>query len=177
MEVDAEVSSDHEGGGGMAATHGFMREVAVALMEVVSKLRVLKGQSHYSNRGAVYGDVPIGFQYVNERDIEHFGNGRSRVQHAFEGQREGRNVLRQQRDDGYTGRRNTRPVPKMPPFTGKEEWTVWSAKFEAIARSYSWDEDDKLDNLLPMIEGQASEFVFAQLPTEFLSDYHELTTE
>ncbi|KAH3725816.1 hypothetical protein DPMN_051665 [Dreissena polymorpha] len=28
-----------------------------------------------------------------------------------------------------------------------------------------------------MIEGQASEFVFAQLPTEVLSDYHELTSE
>ena len=28
-----------------------------------------------------------------------------------------------------------------------------------------------------MIEGQASEFVFAQLPTEVLSDYNELTTE
>ncbi|KAH3809015.1 hypothetical protein DPMN_137378 [Dreissena polymorpha] len=28
-----------------------------------------------------------------------------------------------------------------------------------------------------MIEGQASEFVFAQLLTAVLSDYHELTTE
>ncbi|KAH3717550.1 hypothetical protein DPMN_060342 [Dreissena polymorpha] len=42
---------------------------------------------------------------------------------------------------------------------------------------YGWDEDDKLDILLPMIEGQASEFVFEQLPTEALSDYHELITE
>ncbi|KAH3777043.1 hypothetical protein DPMN_178479 [Dreissena polymorpha] len=39
MEVDAEGSSDHEGGGGMAATHGLMRELAGALKEVVSELQ------------------------------------------------------------------------------------------------------------------------------------------
>ncbi|KAH3711766.1 hypothetical protein DPMN_071440 [Dreissena polymorpha] len=106
-EVDAEVKSDHEGGGGVAATHGLMREVTGALKEAVSELRVLKGQSHYNIREAVNGDVPIGVQYANERDIEHFGNGRKRVQHVFEGQREGMNVYRQQRDDGYTGRRDS----------------------------------------------------------------------
>ncbi|KAH3711786.1 hypothetical protein DPMN_071460 [Dreissena polymorpha] len=70
MEFDAEGSSDHEGGGGMAATHGLMREVARALKEAVSELRVLKGENHYNNREAVNGDIPIGVQYVNERDIE-----------------------------------------------------------------------------------------------------------
>ncbi|KAH3882452.1 hypothetical protein DPMN_006392 [Dreissena polymorpha] len=50
------------------------------------------------------------------------------------------------------------------------------SEIEAIVRRYG-DEDDKLDNLLPIIECQASEIVFAQLPTEVLSDYHELTTE
>ncbi|KAH3822105.1 hypothetical protein DPMN_123876 [Dreissena polymorpha] len=41
-DVDADGSSDHEGGGGMAATHGFMCEVAGALKEVVSEVRILK---------------------------------------------------------------------------------------------------------------------------------------
>ena len=244
IEVDTDGNSDNEGGGGMAATNGFMREVAGALKEVVSELRVLKGQSHYNNRGAFNGDVPVGAQYAHERDIAYFGNGRDIVQHGFGGQREARNGYRQRRDDAYRRdsgnplmereldgiyqrqsmgnrnnchedkdgygegdnenesvhdyrqraparhapradgiyrrpaiRRNTRPVPKIPPFTGKEDWAVWSAKFDAIARRYGWDDDDKLDNLLPMIEGQASEFVFAQLPTEVLSDYHELTSE
>ncbi|KAH3770901.1 hypothetical protein DPMN_172199 [Dreissena polymorpha] len=226
MDVDADGRSDHEGGGGMASTHVFMREEAGALKEVVSELRVLKGQSHYNDRSAVDSDVPIGVQYVNERNIEHVGNGRNRVQRVFGGQREGRNAYRQQRDDGYTGRRdsgspfsivdrnnchedqdcygekddiesdnghacncshapradcvyrrpavrrNTRSIPKKTPITGKEDWTVWSARFDAIARRFCWDDDDKLDNLLPMIEGQASEFVFAQLPTEVLSYYH-----
>jgi len=248
IEVDADGNSDNEGGGGMAATNGFMREVAGALKEVVSELRVLKGQSHYNNRGAFNGDVPVGAQYAHERDNAYFGNSRDSVQHGFSGQRERRNGYRQRRDDAYRHdsgnplmerepdgicqrqsmgnrnnchedkdgygegdsenesdaghvydyrqraparhaprangvyrrpavRRNTRPVPKIPPFTGKEDWAVWSAKFDAIARRFGWDDDDKLDNLLPMIEGQASEFVFAQLPTEVLSDYHELTSE
>ncbi|KAH3813074.1 hypothetical protein DPMN_141523 [Dreissena polymorpha] len=69
MEVDAEESSDYEGGGGMAATHGFMRKVAGALKEVVSELRVLKGQIHYNSMCAVNGDTPIGYQYVNERQV------------------------------------------------------------------------------------------------------------
>ncbi|KAH3840507.1 hypothetical protein DPMN_113957 [Dreissena polymorpha] len=85
----------------MAATNGFMREVAGALTEVVSELRVLKGQSHYNNRGAFNGDVPVGAQYAHERDIAYFGNGRDSVQHGFGGQREARNVYRQRRDDAY----------------------------------------------------------------------------
>lgn len=66
---------------------------------------------------------------------------------------------------------------KIPPFTGREDWSVWLAKFEAIAQRQTWDENDMLDVLLPLIEGQASEFVFAQLPKETLRDYHDLTAE
>ncbi|XP_053385508.1 uncharacterized protein LOC123539473 [Mercenaria mercenaria] len=66
---------------------------------------------------------------------------------------------------------------KIPPFTGKEDWTVWSSKFEAMAHRYGWTEEDKLDNLLPKIEGQASEFVFSQLPVEILDNYSELMSE
>ncbi|KAH3882451.1 hypothetical protein DPMN_006391 [Dreissena polymorpha] len=78
----------------MVATHGFMREVAGELKEVVYELRDLKGKSRYNNRGSVDGDVQIGVKCVNERNIEHFGNACNRVQHVFEGQCEGRNVYR-----------------------------------------------------------------------------------
>lgn len=82
--------------------------------------------------------------------------------------------------DRSTGRRvsgHGQPNFKIPPFTGKEDWAVWFAKFEAIARRYGWGEDDKLDNLLPRIEGQASEFVFSQLPLCALDDYGYLVEE
>ena len=66
---------------------------------------------------------------------------------------------------------------KIPPFTGKENWAVWLAKFEVIANRCGWSEDDKLDSLLPRIEGQASEFVFSQLPPAVLENYYDLTSE
>ena len=71
----------------------------------------------------------------------------------------------------------SQPNFKIPPFTGKEDWAVWIAKYEAIARRYRWGEEDKLDNLLPRIEGQASEFVFCQLPPDALDDYEFLVSE
>lgn len=66
---------------------------------------------------------------------------------------------------------------KIPPFTRKEDWGVWLAKFEAIAYRYRWGYETRLDYLLPLIEGQASKFVFAQLPKQALCDYNELTTQ
>ena len=66
---------------------------------------------------------------------------------------------------------------KIPPFTGKEEWLVWIARFETIADRFGWSEDDKLNQLLPRMEGQAGQFVFAQLPLRILSNYKELLRE
>ena len=66
---------------------------------------------------------------------------------------------------------------KIPPFTGKEEWPVWIARFETIAQRFGWSEEDKLDQLLPRMEGQAGQFVFAQLPPRTLRDYQELLCE
>lgn len=83
---------------------------------------------------------------------------------------------------GFRRRMHDLPVQahrdiRIPPFTGKEDWGVWHAKFEAIAIRYRWCEDDKLDHLLPLIEGQACEFVFSQLHKDVLQDYFELTSE
>ncbi len=66
---------------------------------------------------------------------------------------------------------------KIPSFTGKEDWLVWSARFEAIAKRFDWDDEDKLDQLLPRLEGQASEFVFSQFPPAVLSSYSDLVVE
>lgn len=66
---------------------------------------------------------------------------------------------------------------KMSPFTGNEEWVVWLARFEALARRYNWSDDDKLDQLLPRIEGPAARFVFSQLHPGVLSNYKDLVGE
>ena len=66
---------------------------------------------------------------------------------------------------------------KLPSFDGKEDWKVWVSRFEAIAERRQWDDDTKLDNLLPKLQGRAGDFVFIQLPKQTLECYSELVKE
>ena len=67
--------------------------------------------------------------------------------------------------------------PKIPVCDGKEDWTVWINRFEAIARLRCWDEGRKLNVLLPKLQGKAGEYAFAVLPKKSLSSYEELVSE
>ena len=53
---------------------------------------------------------------------------------------------------------------------------MW-VSLEAVAERRRWDEDAKLDNLLPRLQGKAGEFIFSQLPSRTLSNYEELVRE
>ena len=66
---------------------------------------------------------------------------------------------------------------KLPPFNGKEDWKVWLNRFEAVANRRQWDDDAKLDNLLPKLQGRAGDFVFTQLSNETISCYPQLVKE
>ena len=66
---------------------------------------------------------------------------------------------------------------KFPSFDGKEDWKVWISRFEEIAERRNWDNDMKLDNLLPKLQGRAGDFVFTQLPKDTLKCYPELVKE
>ena len=66
---------------------------------------------------------------------------------------------------------------KLPPFNGKEDWTVWVSRFETVAERRGWSDDKKLDNLIPKLQGKAGEFVFTQLPRGTLYCYSELIKE
>ena len=66
---------------------------------------------------------------------------------------------------------------KLPSFDGKEDWKVWVSRFEAVAERRQWDDDTKLDNLLPKLQGRAGDFVFTQLPKQTLECYSELVKE
>ena len=46
-----------------------------------------------------------------------------------------------------------------------------------MARLQGWDETDKLQELLPRIQGNAADFVFDQLPERTLNSYAKLITE
>ena len=66
---------------------------------------------------------------------------------------------------------------KLPPFNGKEEWKIWINRFEAVAERRNWNEEKKLDNLLPKLQGKAGDFVFSQLSHSTLASYRELIKE
>ena len=66
---------------------------------------------------------------------------------------------------------------KISPYNGKEEWLVWITKFEVVAERYGWSDSEKLDQLLPRLEGQAAQFVYSQLPRSMLDNYSTLTQE
>ncbi|VDI61467.1 Hypothetical predicted protein [Mytilus galloprovincialis] len=83
--------------------------------------------------------------------------------------------------DRQTHTRSDRTVnssnPKLPAFNGKDDWKVWINRFEAIARRRSWTDEEKLDELLPRIQGEAGDLVFTQLPIGVLERYTDLVRE
>jgi len=70
-----------------------------------------------------------------------------------------------------------RETPKLPPFTGKETWQVWFNRFDDIARRFRWSDDEKLDQILPRLQGAAGDFVYGQLSQATRSNYQSLCAE
>ena len=66
---------------------------------------------------------------------------------------------------------------KFLPFTGRENWQVWFARFTTLASRRGWSDEQKLDQLLQHLEAQAAEFVFTQLQPAVVSNYKLLTDE
>ncbi len=66
---------------------------------------------------------------------------------------------------------------KLPPFTGKETWNVWFNRFEDVATGQRWTTEDKLDEMLPRLQGTAGEFVYGQLSQNIRSNYRALCKE
>lgn len=89
-------------------------------------------------------------------------------------------------DDGmYQGNRylqnvdsvQQRETTKLPIFTGKEQWNVWFNRFTEVADRRGWSNEDRLDEILPRLQGTAGEFVFGQLRREVRSNYSQLVSE
>ncbi|XP_071144097.1 uncharacterized protein [Mytilus edulis] len=66
---------------------------------------------------------------------------------------------------------------KLPSFTGQEKWEVWFNRFEAVAKLKSWNEEDRLQELLPRLQGDAGDFTFDQLPKKTIRNYKKLVQE
>lgn len=66
---------------------------------------------------------------------------------------------------------------KLANFDGTEKWPTYKSRFEVMALRQGWSNEEKLDQLLPRIQGQAGEFVYNQLPKSTLSNYKKLVKE
>ncbi|CAC5410265.1 unnamed protein product [Mytilus coruscus] len=58
---------------------------------------------------------------------------------------------------------------KLPAFTGNEKWEVWLNRFQAVARLNNWDDNEKLRELIPRLQGEAGE-----TPEKFASELKRL---
>ena len=66
---------------------------------------------------------------------------------------------------------------KLPAFLGKEPWEVWFNRFTDVADRHSWDANQRLDELLPRLQGQAGEFVYGQLSGKTRGNYKTLVNK
>jgi len=85
----------------------------------------------------------------------------------------------QNSEDEIVERRRRSDRPKLPPFRDntKESWEAWFNRFSDVAQRYRWTEEQKLDNLLPQLQGAAGEFVFGQLQRPIRTDFKLLVKE
>ena len=70
-----------------------------------------------------------------------------------------------------------RETTKLPIFTGKEPWNVWFNRFTEVADRRRWSEEERLDEILPRLQGTAGEFLFGQLRREVRCNYVQLVSE
>ncbi|XP_069109870.1 uncharacterized protein [Argopecten irradians] len=63
------------------------------------------------------------------------------------------------------------------PFTDKETWKTWFSRFETVADRCRWGHEERLDQLLPRLQGKAGEFVLDQLTKRERNNYKILVRE
>lgn len=81
-------------------------------------------------------------------------------------------------NDHTNSRRGARYIhTRLPAFTGKETWKVWYNRFDEVARRGRWNDSQRLDELLPRLQGAAGDYVFSQLPASTRSNYRKLIQE
>ena len=66
---------------------------------------------------------------------------------------------------------------RLPPFTAKESWEVWSNRFKDVAQRRRWSKERRLDELIPLIQGTAGDFVYGQLSERIRRNYDLLMQE
>ena len=76
-----------------------------------------------------------------------------------------------------TTQRNSYKGSKLPIYNGKESWKVWLNRFTDVAILHRWNDEQKLTEMLPRLQGVAGEFVYEQLPRRVRTNYGDLIQE
>ena len=87
------------------------------------------------------------------------------------------NTTSNSNSNAITSETNPHTNIKLPPFTGKERWDIWFNRFEEVVRLRGWDEERRLLEMLPRLQGPAGEFVYGQLNPTVRRSYTELVSE
>lgn len=66
---------------------------------------------------------------------------------------------------------------KLPAFTGKETWKVFFNRFQEVGDRRGWNENTRLNELLPRLQGPAGDFVYGQLSSETRNNFKLLIKE
>ena len=69
---------------------------------------------------------------------------------------------------------------RLPPFRGNEgteSWQVWYNRFADIADNRKWTKEKKLDEIIPLLHGDAADFVWGQLGQSTRHCYRKLIRE
>lgn len=68
---------------------------------------------------------------------------------------------------------------KLPAFTGNSNgsWKVWVSRFSTVADLNNWNDTTRLSELVQKLQGTAADFVFDEIPSETISNFHSLVRE
>ena len=66
------------------------------------------------------------------------------------------------------------PMPRQATYDGKAPWETFIRPFESLAARYVWDEEERLFRLTSSLRGDASQYVYCQIPYEKAMVYGDL---
>lgn len=179
---EAAVERHMEKAGIVGTFKALIEEVTTTMTEMKSMVQKLNGKMSTCTgkkpRGKVYGSTHSNSRHFTSSTRSKLAREVSTDSSSTEDDDDGSCVSTGKtssiiKDDRYSKTFGA----KLPPFTGTEQWKVWHNRFESVANLNRWDEHEKLQQLLPRIQGKAAEFVYGQLKPTVTSQYKILVQE
>ena len=176
MEVIMAGALENLSGVVVAQISGVVHEMLFDVMKSLDKIAcsMEKPESFHQDKAGVENII---FQNVSRRHrLQYMNEVSSSEDEPRDPESVGQCSISETNGGSHTLRKN-RYNAKLPPFTGKDSWDVWINRFHDIADRQGWNDDAKLDEILPNLQGTAGEFVFGQLPRKIRSNFKDMVKE